>query len=174
MLFCWIKRCVFGAVAWVGRCPLSNAIEGVVTLCTLVERDYEWHVVVPVLVIACVSVNRCSTGVCFMFGQRLIASCPLRGFGRRHNIFDTMFVVEHAFCALPSRLGFFLWTLGFVGVSFVCAVPCRAHSVADLESGGQFVSLFAFFYFWRFVGSRSESRRVLQHCACQSRIFYNC
>ena len=61
---------MFGAVAWVGRCPLSNAIEGVVTLCTLVERDYEWHVVVPVLVIACVSVNSV---------PRLCASCLGRG-----------------------------------------------------------------------------------------------
>ena len=47
----------FGAVAWVGRCPVSNAIEGVVTLCTRDERHYEWRAVVRVLVIAGVSVN---------------------------------------------------------------------------------------------------------------------
>ena len=37
-----------------------------------------------------------------------------------------------------------MWTLGFIGVPFACAVPCRAHSVADLDSGGQFVFLLAF------------------------------
>ena len=70
MLFCWIKKCVFGAVAWVGRCPLSNAIEGVVTFCTQDERHYEWRAVVRVLVIACVSVNSV---------PRVCASCLGRG-----------------------------------------------------------------------------------------------
>ena len=61
----------------------------------------------------------------------VIASCPLRGFGRRHNIFDSMFVVERAFCALPSRLGFFLWTL----VSLVCHLFVQYH-VARTPLGG--------------------------------------
>ena len=131
MLFCWIKRCVFGVVAWVRRYPLSNAIEGVVTFCTRVERDYEWHVVVPVLVIACVSVNFVPCVCVLHVWAELIASCPLRGFSRRRDIFDSMFVVEHAFRALLSLLGFFMWTL----FSLVCHLFVQYHVARTPLSG---------------------------------------
>ena len=72
-----------------------------------------------------------STGVSLHVWAEVIASCPLRGFGRRHNIFDSMFVVEHAFRALPSFFGFLcgLW------VSLVCHLLVQYHVARTQRSG---------------------------------------
>ena len=172
MLFCWIKRCVFGAIAWVGRLPLSNEIEGAVTFCTRAERAYEWHVVVRVLVIARVSLCQVSLEFASCLGRgdcKLPTSCFL---------FESASILTEclSLSALSARCCLSLDVLCGFGFRGCVVCLCSTMSRTSRSTSWKWWSVRVFVCVFAFGGSLDLVRATsgLQHCACQSRKLYTC